>query len=753
MRHRFSIVLLCCLSLIPTAAGVTRRVPADFPFIQSAINASDDGDIVLVANGTYSGAVNTNLRFDGRSITVQSENGPDYCIIDCLQSARAFLFDSGETQSAVVDGFTIRNGRTTGSDDSRRGGAIYCIGAGPTILTCIFEDNYSEAGGGAIAIGSGAHVRIAHCTFDGNSSQRAGGAILNRGEADIIDSDFTFNFSSTSGGGLAILDGRGEYAYLRIDYNQAYLVGGGVFITNIFQNNFYNCRISWNGTGAEGAGVYSAYARPAFYNCTIGSNTSTSHGGIYAEGTYAPVLMNCIVYGNGGPGLFSDTTPMIVTYSDIEWTNGQTYPGTGNMNIDPLFVTDFLRLSHIAAGQSADSPCINSGSSSASSMCVSTFRGSWCLNEFSTRTDALPDTGTVDMGFHVLSNLPTPTPSPTPTITRTPTPTPTVTPTPTSTPALCDSGFFDYLLMAEYFTSWPPAGWTIRDNDEFCQWESNFTCSRINTAGYETLAACCDNSWCGSGARYRTDLVSPLLDLTDETDARLEFTVSFENEAQFDILRVYYTINSGTPVELFDLNEDITPEGPGGTYYIDLTPVLGNSGVQLQFTYHSASLTGYILLDNIFVKVCRSGASPTPTSVPPTSTHPPVPTWTPTPVPTQPCSTLGCSIRMPSVDFGAGDPCSCTASICNPDSTSLGVLPVFVILDVYGLYFFAPDFSDFNYYSVDVIPGLQTIDVLPQFDWPAGTGSASGINWYAGITNPEMTALIGDFGFFTFGWH
>ncbi len=224
---------------------------------------------------------------------------------------------------------------------------------------------------------------------------------MNRAEADIVDSDIINNYSSTSGGGLAIVGGRGEYAYLRIDINQAYLVGAGVFITNIFSNNFYNCRMSWNQSGAEGAGVYSAYACPAFYNCTIGSNTSSSHGGIYAEGNYAPVLMNCIVYGNGGPGLFSDTTPMIVTYSDIEWTTGQVYPGTGNMNTDPLFVTDWLRLSHVAAGQSVDSPCINAGSNSASAMCVSTFRGSWCLNEFSTRTDAMPDTGTVDMGFHV----------------------------------------------------------------------------------------------------------------------------------------------------------------------------------------------------------------------------------------------------------------------------------------------------------------------------------------------------------------
>ncbi len=58
-----------------------------------------------------------------------------------------------------------------------------------------------------------------------------------------------------------------------------------------------------------------------------------------------------------------------------------------------------------------------------------------------------------------------------------------------------------------------------------------------------------------------------MLDLTDETDARLEFTVAFENEAQFDIMRVYYMINSGAPVELMYLNEDITPDGPGANIF------------------------------------------------------------------------------------------------------------------------------------------------------------------------------------------
>jgi hypothetical protein len=109
---------------------------------------------------------------------------------------------------------------------------------------------------------------------------------------------------------------------------------------------------------------------------------------------------------------------------------------------------------------------------------------------------------------------------------------------------------------------------------------------------------------------------------------------------------------------------------------------------------------------------------------------------------------------MPSHDFAAGDPCYVDVGLCNPTETSYPTTPVFVILDVYGTLLFAPEFDDFAYYVQDVLPGFSIIHVLPQFNWPAGDfGSASGIYWYAGMTNPEMNALLGDYAVFDFGWH
>lgn len=117
------------------------------------------------------------------------------------------------------------------------------------------------------------------------------------------------------------------------------------------------------------------------------------------------------------------------------------------------------------------------------------------------------------------------------------------------------------------------------------------------------------------------------------------------------------------------------------------------------------------------------------------------------------CCEIGCTINMPSHDFGPGDECYCDVLICNNEFEDYTDTPVFVILDVYGNLFFAPEFDDFSFYNQTIYPGIQYIHVIPRFAWPANTGSANGIIWYAAMTNSAMTALFGEMDSFTFGWH
>ncbi len=136
--------------------------------IQAGMDASVNGDTIMVADGTYTGAGNKNLDFGGRLITLRSENGPTACINECENDGRGFYFHNGESADAVLEGFTIRNGNV----GDEQGGGILCESASPTLLNCVLTRNQSREGGGLFS--SGGSPTISNCTKYPNMGGRAG---------------------------------------------------------------------------------------------------------------------------------------------------------------------------------------------------------------------------------------------------------------------------------------------------------------------------------------------------------------------------------------------------------------------------------------------------------------------------------------------------------------------------------------------------------------------------------------------------
>ncbi|MCD4653968.1 FG-GAP-like repeat-containing protein [bacterium] len=128
-------------------------------------------------------------------------------------------------------------------------------------------------------------------------------------------------------------------------------------------------------------------------------------------------------------------------------------------------------------------------------------------------------------------------------------------------------------------------------------------------------------------------------------------------------------------------------------------------------------------------------------------------TPTPTNTPGTECNVLGCKIIMPQSMFQPGDECFADIVICNPTGLMYPAVPVFVILDVYGLYLFAPSFSGYDHYVTDLPPGETIISVIPNFIWPANSGAEENIFWYAGMTDQTISGLFGSLGMFQFGWN
>jgi parallel beta-helix repeat protein len=116
--------------------------------------------------------------------------------------------------------------------------------------------------------------------------------------------------------------------------------GGALFFWDSCFPELTNCiivdnevTVGYPGYGEGGAVYIESCPSVTFINCTISNNTATSsRGGIYSAASTV-TMTNSIVWGNIGSSA-PLSSGLTVTYSDIEGG----YTGTGNLNVDPLFV-------------------------------------------------------------------------------------------------------------------------------------------------------------------------------------------------------------------------------------------------------------------------------------------------------------------------------------------------------------------------------------------------------------------------------
>ncbi len=202
------------LALATPGLAADIHVPADAPNLSRAIQLAQPGDTVIVADGVWSGNANRDLDFGGKDIVVRSANGAAHCIIDCeadySDPHRAFLFQSGETRAAVVQGFTIRRGSTEQGAiaDQFNGGGILIRASSPQILDCVFENNLAGCWGGAVYASDHARPLIARSMFIGNHADDDGGGFFawNQAEPVIVRSVFIDNSARVTGGAITAFD-------------------------------------------------------------------------------------------------------------------------------------------------------------------------------------------------------------------------------------------------------------------------------------------------------------------------------------------------------------------------------------------------------------------------------------------------------------------------------------------------------------------------------------------------------------------
>ena len=287
----FSIVLsLICVNAQTFAATID--VPNDQPTIQSGIDAAKDGDTVLVADGIYKGEGNVNIDFKGKQITVKSQNGPEATTIDCGRKpdTRGFIFQNQETNAAVLDGFTIKNG------NHELGGGIYCINSSPTIKNSVIAWNRAaknDLGTGIYAVNS--DVKIIDSTISNNWT-----GVRSEVNDQLIEGEFR-NFQSTlinctvsenrSTGVVNLHSARTVIKDSEVSKNS------GCGIATSFSGHLHitNCLISQNTRG--GVGCYD-FSSMKITDSIIRQNTARDGGGIICNSALTVEISDCIIAEN-----------------------------------------------------------------------------------------------------------------------------------------------------------------------------------------------------------------------------------------------------------------------------------------------------------------------------------------------------------------------------------------------------------------------------------------------------------------------
>ncbi|MGA2171540.1 MAG: right-handed parallel beta-helix repeat-containing protein [Sedimentisphaerales bacterium] len=288
--------------------------------------------------------------------------------------------------------------------------------AAVTFIDCNFSGNRASVGGGLF--GAQANLTVSNTEFVSNRAYQGGGMFGQDGPMSIQGCQFLDNVAPDDandpnvigiGGGLHLWSVISNIVDTTIIGNDAEGMGGGAYFGGEGPAILKNCLIVDNNTIGVGGGVSATdFAQLTVSNCTVADNTASGvgqGGGVYAAYESYVDIINSILWDNTAfdgnqiaIGTQDSPAGVNVSYSDVKDGNVGVAmtPGTtltwalSNKNADPLFVADFF-LSQVAAGQDANSPCVDAGSDLASIL---------GLAQYTTRTDSVVDDANVDMGYH-----------------------------------------------------------------------------------------------------------------------------------------------------------------------------------------------------------------------------------------------------------------------------------------------------------------------------------------------------------------
>ncbi|OVE80494.1 hypothetical protein BVY01_00145 [bacterium I07] len=270
------------------------HIPTDQPTIQSGIDASTNGDTVLVQPGTYV----ENINFNGKNIVLGSlfvttgdTSFISQTVIDGNQNDTVVIFENGEDSTALLTGFTIQNGLASTRHEG--GGGIRCLNSHPRLTSLKIS-----------------HNEVTHYRGKG------GGVYCGLANPVLENVLISHNKVYDGGGGIYCEISNPVLSNVVISYNSSHWGAGGMECFFEASPVLKDVRISHN-NGIIGGMYIDFNSHPMLTHVLISQNVGVDAGGIAGYGS-SPTLSNVTIKGNLGPGIAfggGDFTPVFDTHN------------------------------------------------------------------------------------------------------------------------------------------------------------------------------------------------------------------------------------------------------------------------------------------------------------------------------------------------------------------------------------------------------------------------------------------------------
>ena len=568
-----------------------------FTSLQSALAVASSGDEIWVAAGTYkptegmdrtisfnlkSGValyggfagmetsrsqrdVQTNVTILSGDLGITSDNSDDSYHI---------VIGSNTNNYAKLDGFTITGGNANGSVPPQdRGGGMYNYRGSPSLTNVIFIGNAATFGGGMYNGGEssyweGSNPVLTNVTFMYNLATEGGGLRNdNYSSPRMMDVGFRWNRALRSGGGMENYNYSNPILTNATFNNNSASAGGGMMNWGSSSPSLINATFNANLASDMGGAIYNdSGSNPWLMYVTVSGNQAPQGGGMYNVYGSNPSATGSIFYGDQGGEIYDASGTQTIIYSIVQGG----YPGTGNLDVDPLLgsLQDNGGLTQTMA-LGAGSPAIDAGDNF---YCPSTDQ----------RGISRPQGSRCDIGAYEYVAPPTPTPTNSPTLTKTNTPTltSTFTPTPTNTTTPIPTLIFSPTPIS--------AGETERVSVNSSGMEANnnsFGASISLDGRYVGLASNADNLVSGD-----TNGLSDAFIHDRQTGATIRVSVD-SNGLQADNASYYPTISAdGRYVTFYSFASNLVPGDTNGVADIFLRDL--QTGMTTRISVNSGGVEG-----------------------------------------------------------------------------------------------------------------------------------------------------------------